>query len=119
MYDYFPRLKERAGTLAGNLSGGEQQMLTLCRSLLGHPRLLLVDEPTEGLAPLIVEHLVEVMLDIHRKGVSILLVEQKMTIALRIAERCLIMGHGEIVFNGTPAALREDASVRRRWLEVA
>jgi branched-chain amino acid transport system ATP-binding protein len=119
MYEYFPRLRERASTLAGNLSGGEQQMLTLCRSLLGHPRLLLVDEPTEGLAPLIVEHLVEVMLDIHRKGVAILLVEQKMTIALRIAERCLIMGHGEIVFNGTPDALREDAAVRRRWLEVA
>lgn len=119
MYDYFPRLKERQSTLAGNLSGGEQQMLTLCRSLLGHPRLLLVDEPTEGLAPLIVEHLVEVMQDIHRKGVSILLVEQKMTIALRIAERCFIMGRGQIVFDDTPVALREDAAVRRRWLEVA
>jgi len=119
MYEYFPRLKERRSTQAGNLSGGEQQMLTLCRSLLGHPRILLVDEPTEGLAPKIVEQLVDVMLDINKRGVAVLLVEQKMTIALRIAHRCLIMGRGQIVFDGTPATLRADPEIRRRWLEVA
>ncbi len=119
MYEYFPRLRERKDTHAGNLSGGEQQMLTLCRSLMGCPKLLMIDEPTEGLAPKIVEHLVEVILDIHRRGVAILLVEQKMTIALRISHRCLIMGHGRIVFEGSPDALREDAEVRRNWLEVS
>jgi len=119
MYAYFPQLRERASTKAGNLSGGEQQMLALCRSLLGNPRLLLIDEPTEGLAPKIVEHLMTVMLDINQRGVSIILVEQKMTIALRVAHRCLIMGRGRIVFEGSPAQLREDADVRRNWLEVA
>lgn len=119
MYEYFPRLRERRTTKAGNLSGGEQQMLTLCRSLLGNPKLLMIDEPTEGLAPKIVEHLVTVMLDINRRGVAIILVEQKMTIALRVAHRCLIMGRGQIVFEGTPAELRANADVRRNWLEVA
>ena len=119
MYAYFPRLKERETTKAGNLSGGEQQMLTLCRSLLCHPRVLLIDEPTEGLAPKIVEHLVEVMNDIARRGVAIILVEQKMTIALRIAERCLVMGRGQIVFSGSPDELRQDAQTRQTWLEVA
>jgi branched-chain amino acid transport system ATP-binding protein len=119
MYAYFPRLQERRTTRAGNLSGGEQQMLTLCRSLLGNPRVLLVDEPTEGLAPKIVEHLVAVIGDIHRRGVAVLLVEQKMTIAMRLAQRCLIMGKGRIVFDGTPEALRQDDALRRTWLEVA
>ena len=119
MYDYFPRLRERRSTHAGNLSGGEQQMLTLCRSLLGCPKLLMVDEPTEGLAPMIVEHLAEVISDIHLHGVAVLLVEQKMTIALRLSQRCLVMGHGQIVFDGSPEALRNDAEVRRNWLEVA
>ncbi|RKP56564.1 ABC transporter ATP-binding protein [Pararobbsia silviterrae] len=118
MYAYFPRLRERRKTHAGNLSGGEQQMLTLCRSLLGHPSVLLVDEPTEGLAPKIVTHLVDVIEDINRRGVTVLLVEQKMTIALRVAHRCLIMGRGQIVFEGTPAQLRANAEVRRNWLEV-
>jgi len=119
MYGYFPRLHERRGAKAGNLSGGEQQMLTLCRSLLGNPKAILVDEPTEGLAPQIVEHLVSVLLDIHKRGVAIVLVEQKMTIALRSARRCLVMGRGIIVFNGSPEELRSDAEVRRNWLEVA
>lgn len=119
MYDFFPRLRERQRTRAGNLSGGEQQMLTLCRSLLGNPVVLMIDEPTEGLAPMIVEHLVEVMREIHRRGVSILLVEQKMTIALRLSNRSLIMGRGQIVFEGTPEALRSDAEIRRLWLEAA
>jgi branched-chain amino acid transport system ATP-binding protein len=119
MYAYFPRLKERTDTKAGNLSGGEQQMLTICRSLLCHPRVLLVDEPTEGLAPKIVEHLVDVIGDIAKRGIAVVLVEQKMTIALRIAPRCVVMGRGQIVFVGTPDALRADSSVRRTWLEVA
>lgn len=119
MYDYFPRLHERRDTRAGNLSGGEQQMLTLCRSLLGNPHVLMIDEPTEGLAPKIVEHLMKVMLDINRRGIAIVLVEQKMTIALRVAHRCLIMGRGQIVFEGSPQQLRDNAAVRRSWLEVA
>jgi len=119
MYDYFPRLRERRTTKAGNLSGGEQQMLTLCRSLLGNPKLLMIDEPTEGLAPMIVEHLVTVMREINRRGVSIILVEQKMTIALRLANRCLIMGRGQIVFEGSAQQLRDDTEVRRHWLEVS
>jgi len=119
MFAFFPRLSERRATRAGSLSGGEQQMLTLCRSLLGNPKVLMIDEPTEGLAPQIVGQLVEVMLEINRKGVSILLVEQKMTIALQVAHRCLIMGRGQIVFQGSPQQLRDDAAIRRNWLEAA
>jgi branched-chain amino acid transport system ATP-binding protein len=119
MYAYFPQIKQRRTTQAGMLSGGEQQMLTICRSLLGNPRVILVDEPTEGLAPKIVEVVTEVIRDICRQGVAVLLVEQKLTIALRVAERVYVMGHGQIVFEGTPAALRNAPEVRRDWLEVA
>ncbi|MBJ6134954.1 ABC transporter ATP-binding protein [Ochrobactrum sp. Q0168] len=119
MYGFFPRLKERRNVKAGSISGGEQQMLTLCRSLLGQPTAVLIDEPTEGLAPKIVDHLAEVMLDINRQGVASILVEQKMTIALKLCSRCLIMGHGAIVFEGTPEELLATPSVRREWLEVA
>ena len=119
MYGYFPQLKERRHTLAGMLSGGEQQMLTICRSLLGNPRVILIDEPTEGLAPKIVEVVTEVIRDICRHGVAVLLVEQKLTIALRVAERVYVMGHGQIVFEGSPDALRNARDVRRDWLEVA
>jgi branched-chain amino acid transport system ATP-binding protein len=119
MYDYFPRLKERCAIRAGYLSGGEQQMLTICRSLLGNPRVLLIDEPTEGLAPQIVEVVMEVILDIARRGVAVVLVEQKLTIALKIAAQVMVMGHGEIVFTGTPADLADDPEIRRNWLEVA
>ncbi|MCO6384880.1 ABC transporter ATP-binding protein [Oceanicola sp. 502str15] len=119
MYAYFPRLHERRDINAGYLSGGEQQMLTMCRSLLGNPRLLLIDEPTEGLAPKIVEVVMEVILDIARRGVSVLLVEQKLTIALRVAHDVLVMGHGELVFHGPPDALAERPDIRRNWLEVA
>jgi branched-chain amino acid transport system ATP-binding protein len=101
------------------LSGGEQQMLTMCRTLMGDPDLILIDEPTEGLAPKVVEVVTEVIRDICRQGVAVLLVEQKLTIALRIAERVYVMGHGQIVFEGTPAALRAAPDVRRDWLEVA
>jgi branched-chain amino acid transport system ATP-binding protein len=119
MYRYFPRLQERRDMRAGNLSGGEQQMLTICRSLLGNPKVLLIDEPTEGLAPLIVQVVMDVILDIQRKGVAVVLVEQKLTIALKVAERVFVMGHGEIVFTGTPEELRARPEVRREWLEVS
>jgi branched-chain amino acid transport system ATP-binding protein len=118
MYTLFPRLKERQHTEAGVLSGGEQQMLTLCRTLMGDPDLIMIDEPTEGLAPKIVELVAEYLRELKRRGVSVLLVEQKLTIALEVSERCLVMGHGQIVFEGTPAALKADAYVRREWLEV-
>jgi branched-chain amino acid transport system ATP-binding protein len=119
MYRYFPRLQERRGMRAGNLSGGEQQMLTICRSLLGNPKVLLIDEPTEGLAPKIVEVVMEVILDIQSKGVAVVLVEQKLTIALKVAHKVFVMGHGEIVFAGTPDELRAQPEVRREWLEVS
>jgi branched-chain amino acid transport system ATP-binding protein len=118
MYRLFPRLKERQHTEAGVLSGGEQQMLTLCRTLMGDPELIMIDEPTEGLAPKIVELVAEYLRELKRRGISVLLVEQKLTIALEVADRCLVMGHGQMVFSGTPAALRADANVRREWLEV-
>jgi branched-chain amino acid transport system ATP-binding protein len=118
MYGMFPRLKERQHTEAGVLSGGEQQMLTLCRTLMGDPDLIMIDEPTEGLAPKIVELVAQYLRELKRRGIAVLLVEQKLTIALEVADRCLVMGHGQIVFGGTPDALRADAAVRREWLEV-
>jgi len=118
MFALFPRLEERREVAAGVLSGGEQQMLTLCRSLMGEPRLLLIDEPTEGLAPKVVEQVARFLLKLRDAGVSVLLIEQKLTIALEIAQRCVVMGHGRVVFEGTPAELRAQAAVRREWLEV-
>ena len=118
MYKLFPRLKERQYTEAGVLSGGEQQMLTLCRTLMGDPELIMIDEPTEGLAPKIVELVAEYLRELKRRGIGVLLVEQKLTIALEVADRCLVMGHGQIVFEGTPADLRANAFIRKEWLEV-
>ena len=118
MYALFPRLKERQHVEAGVLSGGEQQMLTLCRTLMGDPDLIMIDEPTEGLAPKIVELVADYLRELRRRGISVLLVEQKLTIALEVSERCMVMGHGQIVFEGTPAELRADAYIRREWLEV-
>jgi len=118
MFALFPRLKERADTQAGVLSGGEQQMLTLCRTLMGDPELVMIDEPTEGLAPKIVEQMAELFLEIKRRGVSILLVEQKLAIALDISERLYVMGHGRIVFEGLPQDIRSNAAIRKEWLEV-
>jgi branched-chain amino acid transport system ATP-binding protein len=118
MYSMFPRLKERQHTEAGVLSGGEQQMLTLCRTLMGDPELIMIDEPTEGLAPKIVELVAGYLRELRRRGISVLLVEQKLTIALEVADRCLVMGHGQIVFEGTPTELRANADVRKEWLEV-
>lgn len=118
MYEMFPRLKERRNIEAGVMSGGEQQMLTLCRTLMGDPELIIIDEPTEGLAPKIVELVGEYLKKLKERGVSVLLIEQKLTIAMTISDRVLVMGHGSIVFEGSPAALRADAAVRKEWLEV-
>ena len=118
MYGMFPRLKERQHTEAGVLSGGEQQMLTLCRTLMGDPDLIIIDEPTEGLAPKIVELVGQYLRTLKDKGISVLLIEQKLTIAMQISDRALVMGHGSIVFDGTPVSLRADATTRKEWLEV-
>lgn len=118
MFGYFPRLKERRNTRAGNLSGGEQQMLTMCRSLLGNPKVMLIDEPTEGLAPKIVEVIADVIRDIHQRGVSVVLVEQKLTIALKVSTRVSVMGHGRIVFEGPPTQLHERQDIVQEWLAV-
>ena len=118
MYTLFPRLRERQHTEAGVLSGGEQQMLTLCRSLMGDPELIIIDEPTEGLAPKIVELVAEYLLALKARGLSVLLIEQKLTIALEISQRCVVMGHGRVVFEGTPDELKANAAVRKEWLEV-
>ena len=118
MFKLFPNLAERRDNPAGVLSGGEQQMLTMCRTLMGDPDLVIIDEPTEGLAPKLVEQVGQLLDEIARRGVSILLVEQKLTIALRISRRLYVMGHGRIVFEGTPADLAAAATVRKEWLEV-
>ncbi|MEY3580587.1 MAG: hypothetical protein RI984_1691 [Pseudomonadota bacterium] len=118
MYTMFPRLQERQHVQAGVLSGGEQQMLTLCRTLMGDPDLIMIDEPTEGLAPKIVDLVAEYLKALKERGISILLVEQKLAIALEISQRVYVMGHGMIVFEGTPDALRANQAIRKEWLEV-
>jgi len=118
MYEMFPRLEERRYIEAGVLSGGEQQMLTLCRTLMGDPELIIIDEPTEGLAPKIVELVAQYLQKLKERGISVLLIEQKLTIAMAISDRALVMGHGSIVFQGTPDSLRADAYIRKEWLEV-
>lgn len=118
MFEMFGNLRERADTAGGVLSGGEQQMLTMCRTLMGDPDLVMIDEPTEGLAPKLVEQVAALLEAIARRGVSILLVEQKLTIALKISKRVFVMGHGQVVFEGTPDALRAHEQIRREWLEV-
>lgn len=117
-YRLFPRLSERADVKADLLSGGEQQMLTMCRTLMGNPRLIMIDEPTEGLAPQIVSQVGDFLLAIAEEGISVLLVEQRLSIAMRVSHRVYVMGHGQIVFEGTPQALEADDAVRREWLEV-
>ncbi|PDT77916.1 ABC transporter ATP-binding protein [Bradyrhizobium sp. C9] len=118
MLDMFPNLARRADTPAGVLSGGEKQMLTTCRTLLGDPDLMMIDEPTEGLAPLIVQQVGELIARIAKAGVAILLVEQKLSIAMKISNRVYIMGHGRVVFEGTPDQLKSNAAIREEWLEV-
>ena len=111
-------MRARVDTAAGVLSGGEKQMLTMCRTLMGDPELIMIDEPTEGLAPLIVKQVGELISEIARRGLAILLVEQKLSIALDISKRVYVMGHGRIVFEGTPADLKANQQVRHDWLEV-
>ena len=106
MFRIFPSLEERADTPGGVLSGGEQKMLAMCRTLMGNPDLVMIDEPTEGLSPMMVEHVGRLLEEIANRGVAILLVEQKLTIALKISDRLYVMGHGRIVYEGTPAALK-------------
>jgi branched-chain amino acid transport system ATP-binding protein len=118
IFDLFPNLAARRHTAAGVLSGGEQQMLAICRTLMGDPDLILVDEPTEGLAPRLVEQVATLLAEVARRNVAILLVEQKLTIALEISRRLYVMGHGRIVFEGPPAELGANSEVRREWLEV-
>lgn len=118
MYAMFPQLKARQHAPAGVLSGGEQQMLTLCRSLMGAPELIIVDEPTEGLAPQVVRLLGQFLKQLRARGIAVLLIEQKLTIALDVSDRCYVMGHGSVVFDGTPEQLRQADAVRREWLEV-
>jgi branched-chain amino acid transport system ATP-binding protein len=119
MYDMFPRLKERARVEAGLLSGGEQQMLTLCRTLMGDPDLIIVDEPTEGLAPMVVDLVAQYLRALRERHVSVLLIEQKLTIALDISDRVLVMGHGQVVYSGTPEDFKKQTEVRRDWLEIS
>jgi branched-chain amino acid transport system ATP-binding protein len=118
MFRMFPQLEDRADTPGGVLSGGEQQMLTVCRTLMGDPDLIMIDEPTEGLSPKMVEHIGDFLEEIAGRGVAILLVEQKLTIALKISKRLYVMGHGKIVYEGTPKQLEQAAAVRKEWLEV-
>jgi len=118
MFEYFPRLRERRNTKAGSLSGGEQQMLTICRALLGNPLAILIDEPTEGLAPKIVAQVGESIEDMRRRGLSVVLVEQKLAIALKVSTRVCVMGHGRIVYEGSPQQILADRDVLSRWLAV-
>ncbi len=118
VYECFPRLRERDSFKGGLLSGGEQQMLTIGRTLMGDPKLVLLDEPTEGLAPQVVETVAEVIREIHRSGVSVLLVEQSMEVVLELAAQVLIMNKGEIVFRGIPDELRTRADIREKYIEV-
>jgi branched-chain amino acid transport system ATP-binding protein len=119
LYRIFPNLGERADVLGGALSGGEQQMLTMCRTLIGDPDLIMIDEPTEGLAPKLVTQVGELLQEITDRGVSILLIEQKLAIALKISRRVYVMGHGRMVYEGTPDELMQNDSVRSEWLEVS
>ena len=118
MYALFPRLRERQHVPAGVLSGGEQQMLTLCRTLMGEPALMLIDEPTEGLAPQVVEQVAAFLRLLKTERMSMVLIDQKLSFALAISDRILVMGHGEVVFNGSPQAFDQHPEIRREWLEV-
>lgn len=118
VFELFPKLGERSNVQSGLISGGEQQMLTMCRTLMGDPNFIMIDEPTEGLAPKLVEQVGRLIEEIAQRGISVLLVEQKLNIALKISQRLYIMGHGKIVFEGSPDDLKADESVRREWLEV-
>jgi branched-chain amino acid transport system ATP-binding protein len=118
VFDYFPRLRERAQQRGRFLSGGEQQMLAIARGLVARPAVMLVDEPTEGLAPLVVRDLTEILARINRRGTTLLLVEQTLEVALALSNRLYVMDQGRIQFEGTPDALRNDPTIQQRFLEV-
>ena len=118
MFEMFENLGRRADVEASVLSGGEQQMLTMCRTLMGDPDLVMIDEPTEGLSPQMVTRVAQLLQEIAKRGIATLLVEQKLAIALDIADRVYVMGHGQMVFEGTPAELKNRDDIRKEWLEV-
>ena len=118
IFELFPKLGERSNVHGGLISGGEQQMLTMSRTLMGDPDFIMIDEPTEGLAPKLVVQVGRLIEEISQRGVAVLLVEQKLSIALKISQRLYIMGHGKIVFEGTPEDLKEDQTIKKEWLEV-
>ena len=118
IYEKFPRLKERRDNKGGHLSGGEQQMLTVARTLMGNPKLILVDEPTEGLAPLIVKDVLDMLATVRKAGVTVLMVEQNFKAAIKVADRFYIMGKGKMVFEGDTEALLAADDVRKNYLEV-
>jgi branched-chain amino acid transport system ATP-binding protein len=115
-FDRFPRLKERSAQLAGTLSGGEQQMLAVARALMSRPKLLLMDEPSLGLAPLVVEEIFRIIAELHRDGTTIFLVEQNAHMALKVAQRFYLMEQGRVTFSGDPGSLAEDEVIRRAYL---
>ena len=119
LFDLFPNLKDRIKVPGGVLSGGEQQMLTICRSLMGCPKLIMIDEPTEGLSPQMVNNVEMLLKKISSKGVSILLVEQKLTIAFNLSNRLYVMGHGKVVYEGLPKEIKENKEIIKEWLEVS
>jgi branched-chain amino acid transport system ATP-binding protein len=119
LFDLFPNLKNRIKVPGGVLSGGEQQMLTICRSLMGCPKLIMIDEPTEGLSPQMVNNVEMLLKKISSKGVSILLVEQKLTIAFNLSNRLYVMGHGKVVYEGLPREIKENNEIIKEWLEVS
>lgn len=119
LFDLFPNLKNRIDVPGGVLSGGEQQMLTICRSLMGCPKLMMIDEPTEGLSPQMVENVESLLKTISSKGVSILLVEQKLTIAFNLSKKLYVMGHGKVVFEGEPKEVQNNNEIIKEWLEVS
>jgi branched-chain amino acid transport system ATP-binding protein len=118
VYEKFPKLKDRRDNKGGHLSGGEQQMLTVARTLMGNPRLILVDEPTEGLAPLIVKDVLEMLSAVRNSGVTVLMVEQNFKASIKVADRFYIMGKGQMVFEGGTEALLAAEEVRKNYLEV-
>ena len=118
-FDLFPNLKNRIDVPGGLLSGGEQQMLTICRTLMGNPKLIMIDEPTEGLSPQMVENVESLIKQISKKGISILLVEQKLTIAFNLSNRLYVMGHGKIVYEGSAQEIKNNNTVIKEWLEVS
>ena len=119
LFDLFPNLKTRIKVPGGVLSGGEQQMLTICRSLMGCPKLIMIDEPTEGLSPQMVDNVEMLLRKISDKGVSILLVEQKLTIAFNLSNRLYVMGHGKVVYEGEPKEVQNNRELIKEWLEVS